>query len=88
VLSTIGYELGAHAARDAGVAVGTALGLLNLAWAAGATVAPLAAGAALSHVGTGGLYGLLALTCAAAALSLFHQPHRRPGLTAAAAKTS
>ena len=34
---------GAIGARTAGVAVGTALGVLNLVWAVGATVAPLAA---------------------------------------------
>jgi predicted MFS family arabinose efflux permease len=69
-LATASYGLGARGARAAGVAVGTAMGLLNLVWATCATVAPLVAGAVLAGAGARWVFALLALVCAAAALSL------------------
>jgi predicted MFS family arabinose efflux permease len=69
-LSAISYDLGARGARNAGVAIGTAMGMLNLAWAAGATVAPLVAGAVLAGAGARWVFVLLALACAGAALSM------------------
>jgi predicted MFS family arabinose efflux permease len=69
-LATISYELGAHGAREAGVAIGTAMGLLNVVWAAGATAAPLLGGAMLAGAGARWVFVLLALACAAAALAL------------------
>ena len=68
-LSTINYALGADGARSAGVAIGAAMGLLNLVWAACAATAPLVAGALVA--GAGGprsVFLLLALACAAAGL--------------------
>ena len=68
-LSTINYDLGAHGARNAGVAVGAAMGLLNLVWAASAATAPVIAGALVA--GGGGprsVFLLLAFGCAAAGL--------------------
>jgi predicted MFS family arabinose efflux permease len=69
-LATISYELGAHGARAAGVAIGTVMGLLNLVWAAGATAAPLLGGAVLAGAGARWVFVLLALACAAAGLAL------------------
>ena len=68
-LSTINYALGADGARSAGVAIGAAMGLLNLVWAACASMAPLVAGALIA--GEGGprsVFLLVALICAAAGL--------------------
>jgi predicted MFS family arabinose efflux permease len=69
-LSTITYDLGAQGARSAGVAVGTAMGMLNLVWAAGATVAPLVGGAVLAGAGARWVFVLLALACAVAGWSM------------------
>jgi DHA1 family inner membrane transport protein len=69
-LSTITYDLGALGARNAGVAIGTAMGMLNLVWAAGATAAPLVGGAVLAGAGARWVFVLLALACAVAGLSM------------------
>ena len=69
-LATVSYQLGAQGARAAGVAIGTAMGLLNLVWAAGATAAPLLGGAVLARAGAPWVFVLLALACAAAGLAL------------------
>jgi predicted MFS family arabinose efflux permease len=69
-LATISYDLGAHGARAAGIAIGTAIGLLNLVWAAGATAAPLLGGAVLAGAGARWVFVLLALACAAAGLAI------------------
>jgi len=69
-LATAGYGFAARGARAAGVAVGTAMGLLNLVWATCATVAPVVAGAVLAGAGARWVFALLALACAAAALSM------------------
>jgi predicted MFS family arabinose efflux permease len=69
-LSAISYDLGAIGARNAGVAIGTAMGMLNLVWAAGATVAPLVGGAVLAGAGARWVFVLLALACAVAGLSM------------------
>jgi MFS family permease len=65
-LSALNYGLVADGARRAGVAVGTAVGLLNLVWAAAATAAPLLTGAILDGLGARWVFGALALACAAA----------------------
>ena len=69
-LSTLSYDLGALGARTAGVAIGTAMGLLNLVWAAGATAAPLLGGVVLAAAGARWVFVLLALACAVTALGL------------------
>jgi predicted MFS family arabinose efflux permease len=69
-LATISYQLGAHGARAAGVAIGTVMGLLNVVWAAGATAAPLLGGAVLAGAGARWVFVLLALACAAAGLAM------------------
>jgi hypothetical protein len=69
-LATLSYELGAHGARAAGVAIGTAMGLLNLVWAAGATAAPLLGGVVLAGAGARWVFVLLALACAAAGFAV------------------
>jgi predicted MFS family arabinose efflux permease len=69
-LATISYELGARGAREAGVAIGTVMGLLNVVWAAGATAAPLLGGAVLAGAGARWVFVLLALACAAAGLAM------------------
>src|SRR5215218_9355344 len=80
-LSTISYDLGAQGARNAGVAIGTAMGMLNFVWAAGATVAPLVGGAVLAGAGARWVFVLLAVACAAAALSLRPGRHRYAGMS-------
>jgi predicted MFS family arabinose efflux permease len=60
-LATISYDLGARGARAAGVAISTAMGLLTLVWAAGATAAPLLGGAVLAAAGARWVFVLLAL---------------------------
>jgi predicted MFS family arabinose efflux permease len=69
-LATISYDLGAIGARNAGVAIGTAMGMLNLAWAVGATAAPLVGGVVLAGAGARWVFVLLALACAVAGLSM------------------
>jgi MFS transporter, DHA1 family, inner membrane transport protein len=69
-LATISYELGAHGARAAGVAIGTVMGLLNVVWAAGATAAPVLGGAVLAGAGARWVFVLLALACAVAGLAM------------------
>jgi predicted MFS family arabinose efflux permease len=83
-LATITYDLGAHGARNAGVAIGTAMGMLNLVWAAGATAAPLLGGAVLAGAGPRWPFVMLALVCAAAGLSVGRNAHASGGLPAAA----
>jgi predicted MFS family arabinose efflux permease len=78
-LAMAGYGLGARAAHGAGVAAGTAMGMLNLVWATCATVAPLVAGAVLAGGGARWVFGLLALACAAATLSMGPSVPRAPG---------
>jgi predicted MFS family arabinose efflux permease len=69
-LATMSYDLGARGARAAGVAISTAMGLLTLVWAAGATAAPLLGGAVLAAAGARWVFVLLALACAAAGLTM------------------
>jgi predicted MFS family arabinose efflux permease len=69
-LATISYDLAARGARIAGVAIGTAMGLLNVVWAAAATAAPLLGGTVLEGAGARWVFVLVALACAAAGLSL------------------
>jgi len=83
-LSTITYDLGAHGARNAGVAIGATMGMLNLVWAAGATVAPLLAGAILAGAGARWVFVLLALACATAGLSMRRDAASGRALPAAA----
>jgi hypothetical protein len=87
-LSAISYDLGAQGARNAGLAIGTAMGMLNLAWAAGATAAPLVGGVVLAGAGARWVFVLLAFACAVAGLSMRRDatasrgalPDRRTGL--------
>jgi MFS family permease len=65
-LSAMNYGLGAGGARRAGVALGAAVGLLNVVWAAAATATPLLAGALLDGLGPRWVFAALALACAAA----------------------
>jgi predicted MFS family arabinose efflux permease len=81
-LSTINYGLGADGARSAGVAIGAAMGLLNLVWAACATAAPLVTGAILEGAGARWVFLALALGCAGAGLGLHGTPRRAGASTA------
>ena len=83
-LSTINYELGAYGARSAGVAVGAAMGLLNLVWAACAAASPLLAGALVEHAGARWVFVVLALVSAGAGLWM-RAPVRPAGRGALAA---
>jgi hypothetical protein len=83
-LATITYDLGAHGARNAGVAIGTAMGMLNLVWAAGATAAPLLGGAVLAGAGARSPFVVLALLCTAAGLSVRRNAQASGALPAAA----
>jgi predicted MFS family arabinose efflux permease len=69
-LATMSYDLAASGARSCGMAVGTAMGFLNLVWAAAATVAPLIAGTVLAGAGARCVFVLLALACVAAGLTM------------------
>jgi predicted MFS family arabinose efflux permease len=69
-LSTINYELGASGARSAGVAIGAAMGMLNLVWAACAAISPMLAGALIEQAGARWVFVALALASAAAGLSM------------------
>ena len=77
-LSTINYELGASGARSAGVAVGAAMGVLNLVWAACAAASPLLAGALVEQAGARWVFVAVALGSAAAGLWM-RAPLRPPG---------
>ena len=82
-LSTINYALGASGARSAGVAIGAAMGVLNLVWAACAAISPLLAGALLELAGARWVFVALALALAAAGLRM--RAPVRPGGGAALA---
>jgi hypothetical protein len=67
-LSTINYALGEDGARAAGVATGTAVGILNLVWGAFAAIAPLVAGGIIEGAGPRWVFALLCCCCLAAGL--------------------
>jgi len=78
-LSTISYDLGGRGARSAGVAIGAAMGMLNLVWAACAATAPLVTGALVDGLGARWVFLLLAAASAVAGLWMRRQrprPHR------------
>jgi predicted MFS family arabinose efflux permease len=67
-LSTINYALGEDGARTAGVATGTAVGILNLVWGAFAAIAPLVAGGIIEGAGPRWVFALLCCCCLAAGM--------------------
>jgi MFS family permease len=81
-LSTINYDLGARGARSAGVAIGAAMGMLNLVWALAAATSPLVTGALVDTAGARWVFLALAVTAAAAGLWMRRQgPPRRAAAT-------
>jgi MFS family permease len=70
VISTISNPLCAHGAELAGVGTGFGLALMNLCWAAGNLIGPLAGGALAGAVGDRPVFALLALTGAAIGIAV------------------
>jgi hypothetical protein len=70
-LNTMSYDLAARGARSSHVASATAIGFLNVVWAAAATATPLLAGVLLSGAGPRWVFVLLASACAVTALAMW-----------------
>ena len=81
-LSTINYVLGGNGARAAGLASGTAIGLLNVVWGICAGAAPLLGGAVMQMFGARPVFGVLAVACLLGGAALGLSPRwpnlRRP----------
>ena len=77
-LSTINYPLGEQGARAAGVATGTAMGLLNLVWGACAAAAPVLTGVLLEATGAQLVFVSLAALCAVVGVTMLRATPRAP----------
>jgi predicted MFS family arabinose efflux permease len=62
-LSTLSYPLGEAGARLAGIGGGAVIGLMNLAWALSASVAPVVGGALAESAGEPTAYTLMSVCC-------------------------
>jgi MFS transporter, DHA1 family, solute carrier family 18 (vesicular amine transporter), member 1/2 len=70
ILYAVGYPLSADGADRARLGHGIAIGIVNLAWGAGAVVGPVAGSGIAQALGDRASYGLLALLAALAAVAI------------------
>jgi predicted MFS family arabinose efflux permease len=77
VVGTLSYPLATLPAERAAVGSGTAIGLVNAAWAAGLVTAPLLAGAVSSAAGPRSAFLVVAVVTLAGAIALASHARRR-----------
>jgi predicted MFS family arabinose efflux permease len=70
-LSALSYPLGAAGARLAGIGGGAVIGLMNLAWAISASIAPVAGGAIAEAKGEPTAYACMSASCVVVAFWIY-----------------
>ena len=75
-LSALSYPLGEVGARLAGIGGGAVIGLMNVAWATSAFIAPLAGGALAQSAGEQFTYALISACCVAVAVIVYTASRR------------
>lgn len=75
-LSALSYPLGEAGARIAGIGGGAVIGLMNLAWAASASISPVAGGALADSAGESATYAVMSACCVAVALWIYASRRR------------
>jgi hypothetical protein len=87
-LSTISYPLAEMGARIAGIGGGTAIGLINVAWAGAAAVAPVVGGALVAGVGARATFACVALLTVAVGAWILWSDRREVARATAAEATA